>query len=224
MFAHVLAAPFLDEVAARDLTRGRAFLSWDPWEGSHDLPRSGCGGRSPPPPTRSAGLEAGRPRRRAPGPRAREGSRSRPARQSAPGKPGRARTGGGTPRARRGSRDGPPRRELATAATASRRETLVWVRPPALMMRPAATPRACWIRSMSAPSWFDWKVSTARPSSAPRALRSRSISAQRGAAVDVAARACRAGSGSGRGRPAPPGAAGRSALRWSQLGLNLRGQ
>ena len=55
----------------------------------------------------------------------------------------------------------------STPSSASRSETLVWVSPPALTI---ATSKSRWCsRSMSAPSWFDWKKSTSRPSSAARA-------------------------------------------------------
>ncbi len=48
-----------------------------------------------------------------------------------------------------------------TASSASRRATLVWVRPPALTM--ATSKSRWWSRSMSAPSWFDWKKATVEP-------------------------------------------------------------
>ena len=54
-----------------------------------------------------------------------------------------------------------------TPSRASRSATLVWVRPPALTI---ATSKSRWCsRSISAPSWFDWKKSTSSPSSAARA-------------------------------------------------------
>ena len=53
------------------------------------------------------------------------------------------------------------------ASSASRSATLVWVRPPALTIATSKS-RSC-SRSISAPSWFDWKKSTSRPSSAARA-------------------------------------------------------
>ena len=54
-----------------------------------------------------------------------------------------------------------------TASRASRSATLVWVSPPALTM---ATSKSRWCRrSISAPSWFDWKKSTSSPSSVARA-------------------------------------------------------
>src|SRR5215475_807319 len=50
----------------------------------------------------------------------------------------------------------------ATAATASRMATEVWVYAPALMMMPAAfLAAASWIKSTISPSWFDWRNSTA---------------------------------------------------------------
>lgn len=53
-----------------------------------------------------------------------------------------------------------------TLDSASRRATLVCVYAPALMTI-AAVPsaRAAWIRSMRAPSWFDWNASNPSPSS-----------------------------------------------------------
>ena len=50
--------------------------------------------------------------------------------------------------------------------SASRRETEVWVRPPALTIATSKS-RAC-SRSISAPSWLDWKNPTSRPSSLAR--------------------------------------------------------
>ena len=45
-----------------------------------------------------------------------------------------------------------------TPSSASRSATLVWVSPPALTI---ATSKSRWCsRSISAPSWFDWKKST----------------------------------------------------------------
>jgi len=49
---------------------------------------------------------------------------------------------------------------IATPANASRRATLVCVRPPGLMIIASTFPRASWMRSIMKPSWFDWKFKT----------------------------------------------------------------
>ena len=46
----------------------------------------------------------------------------------------------------------------STPSSASRSATDVWVRPPALTI--ATSKSRWWSRSISAPSWFDWKKST----------------------------------------------------------------
>jgi hypothetical protein len=52
------------------------------------------------------------------------------------------------------------------ASSASRKETDVWVSPPAFTID--ASKSRSWSRSIRAPSWFDWKNATVSPSSAAR--------------------------------------------------------
>ena len=66
----------------------------------------------------------------------------------------------------------------ATAANASRIAIEVWVNAPGLMMmNRVPSVRASCRRSMIAPSWLLWNVSTASPAAAPCATRPASISA-----------------------------------------------
>ena len=48
----------------------------------------------------------------------------------------------------------------------------MWASAPGLMMMPRATLRCSWMKSMSAPSWFDWKgfTTTFQPAQASRTM------------------------------------------------------
>ena len=59
----------------------------------------------------------------------------------------------------------------------------MWVRPPALTI--ATSKSRCWSRSMSAPSWFDWKKSTPSPSPAARSAHPGVDLVERRPAVDL---------------------------------------
>src|SRR3546814_2218678 len=53
---------------------------------------------------------------------------------------------------------------MATAASASRRETEVWVRPAGLIrMKSVPSSRAAWTRSTRACSALDWKLASSWP-------------------------------------------------------------
>src|SRR3546814_840705 len=68
---------------------------------------------------------------------------------------------------------------MATAASASRRETEVWVRPAGLIrMKSVPSSRAAWTRSTRACSALDWKLDSSWPFSSARAVRSASISSR----------------------------------------------